>query len=163
MARSALRVTDQLGGRFPERCVLSGDETTHAVRLTAVDWAGPRWLLGVPGFSSVLVVLPGHGRHPVALPMSVRVWKMWRCRNLVASAAMVAGATFAGIGLATAVTGLVVFGVLLLVTAAVYRTRAHHNYWVTCCFHPEAGTIVVEPTHRRFDEDARDLFVRSLR
>ena len=59
--------------------------------------------------------------------------------------------------------GLVVFGMSVLVVAGMYRTRAHHNYWVTCRFSPVDGTIVVEPTHRRFDEAARDLFVRSLR
>ena len=163
MARSVLRVADQVAGIFPDRCVLSGTETTHAVRLTAPRWGGPRWMLGIPGFAAVVGFLPGRERHAVALPVSVRVWKVWRLRNSIASSAAMAAVTFAAIGLLTGVVGLVVFGMSALVVAGMYRTRAHHNYWVTCRFSPADGTIVVEPTHRRFDEAARDLFVRSLR
>lgn len=163
MARSALRVADQIAGRFPDRCVLTGDETAQAVRLTAVEWAGPRWLLGVPGFTRAVRCLPGHAHRSVALPVSVRVWKMWRCRDLVASSVVAAGVTFSVIGLVAGVPQLIVFGAVVAVAAAAYRTRAHRNYWVSCRLHPADGTIVVEPTHRRFDEAARDLFVRSLR
>jgi hypothetical protein len=56
-----------------------------------------------------------------------------------------------------------VFGVLIVVASAVYRTRAHHDYWVTCTLRAENSTIVVEPTHQRFDEAARALFIRTLR
>ena len=86
MARSVLRVADQLAGIYPERCVLSGVETT-AVRLAATEWGGRRWLLGVPGSALVAGRLPGHGHCPVALPVSERIWKMsasaiWRrCRR----------------------------------------------------------------------------------
>jgi hypothetical protein len=52
---------------------------------------------------------------------------------------------------------------VVLLVAAAYRTRAHHDYWVTCCLASTAETILVEPTHRLFDEAARDLFSRSLR
>jgi hypothetical protein len=162
MARSVLRVVDQAAGRYPDRCVLSGAETIRAVRLTALQWSGARWLLGVPGFATMLRVLPGRTHHAVALPVSVRVWRMWRWRNLAALSTMSAGATFAGIGLVTGVSGLVVFGLVVLVAAATYRTRAHRDYWVTCRYRPRDATIVVEPTHPRFDEQARDLYVRSL-
>ena len=74
-----------------------------------------------------------------------------------------AGVTFSVIGLVTGVGELVVFGAVVAVATVAYRTRAHHNYWVSCRLHPAESTIVVEPTHRRFDEAARDLFVRSLR
>ena len=94
MARSVLRVADQVAGLFPDRCVLSGVETERAVRLTATQFGGPRWLLGVQGFATVVGCLPGHGRCPVALPVSVRVWKMWRIRNMVALSTLAAGATF---------------------------------------------------------------------
>ncbi len=163
MARSALRVADQVAGRFPDRCVLTGDETAHAVRLTAVEWAGTRWLLGVPGFVKVVSCLPGHAHRSVALPVSVGVWKRWRCRELVSSAVVAAGVTFSVIGLLTDARELVVFGAVVAVAAVAYRTRAHRNFWVSCRLHPADGTIVVEPTHRRFDAAARDLFVRSLR
>jgi hypothetical protein len=163
MARSVLRVGDQVAGRFPDRCVLSGIETARAVRLQATEWGGPRWMLGVPGFATVVGLVPGHKRHGVALPVSDRVWRTWQYRNLVALSALMAGVTFAGIGLVTDVGGLVAFGLFVLVAAVAYRTRAHRNFWVTCRFDPAAQTILVEPTHRGFDEAARDLFVRSLR
>jgi hypothetical protein len=36
------------------------------------------------------------------------------------------------------------------------------NYWLTCRLNPAAGTILVEPTHPRFDEAAKRLFIASL-
>jgi hypothetical protein len=143
--------------------VLSGTETSNAVRLTATEWAGRAWLLGVPGLAMAIRFLPGHQHHAVALPVSTNIWRMWQRRNLVALSALAAGVTFAGIGLFAGLVGLVVLGAIVLIGAAAYRTRAQHDYWVTCRFRPADGTIVVEPTHRAFDEAARDLFVRSLR
>ncbi len=163
MARSVLRVADQLTGIDPERCVLSGAGTTRAVRLTATQWGGARWLLGVPGFALVVGRLRRHGRCPVALPVSERVWKMWRVRDLSAMSALTAGATFIGIGVVTGAIGLAVFGILVAVAAITHRTRAHHNFWVTCVLRPEDSTVLVEPTHQRFDEDARMLFIRTVR
>jgi len=160
MARSVLRVADQLAGVYPECCVLSGVETNRAVRVTAASWGGPRWLLGVPGLAVVAGRLPRHQHCQVALPISERVWKMWRFRDVAAMAALAAGATFVGIGIATGTAGLAGFGALVAIAALVYRTRAHHDYWVTCTLRPEDSTIVVDPTHRRFDEAARALFVR---
>ena len=162
MARSVLRVADQLAGIYPERCVLSGVETTRAVRLDATQWGGPRWMLGVPGLAFVAGRLPRHERCPVALPISERVWKLWRFRELAAMATLTAGATFFGIGAATGATGLAVFGLVVMIAALAYRTRAHHNFWVTCTLRPEASTIIVEPTHQRFDEEARKLFTRAV-
>jgi hypothetical protein len=162
MGVSVLRVADQAAGRLPDRCVLTGVDTQRAVRLTAPQWGLPTWLLGVPGIMVLLRLSPRRARRTVALPVSHRVWSMWRCRDLAATAVVTAGMTFAGIGLATSVVQLFVFGVVVVVTAAAYRTRAHHNYWVTCRYVPATQTIVVAPTHPRFDEQARDLFVRSL-
>ena len=163
MARSVLRVADQLAGIYPVCCVLSGVETQRAVRLTATSWGGPRWLLGVPGFALIAGRLPRHQHVPVALPVSERVWKMWRSRDMASFAALAAGATFFGIGVATGAVGLAVFGAMVVVAAIGYRIRAHHNYWFTCTLRPDDSTIVVEPTHRRFDEAARALFIRTLR
>ena len=163
MARSVLRVADQLAGIYPERCVLSGVETTRAVRLAATEWGGRRWLLGVPGFALVAGRLPGRGHCPVALPVSERIWKMWRIRDLGAMSTLTAGATFTGIGVVAGATGLAVFGLLVTIAAIAYRTRAHHNFWVTCVLRPEDSTVLVEPTHQRFDDEARTLFIRTVR
>jgi hypothetical protein len=162
VARSVLRVADQAAGVFPDRCVLSGVQTERAVRLTATQFDGPRWLLGVLGFAMVVGRLPGHERCPVALPVSVRVWKMWRSRNVVALSALAAGVTFVVIGTATGAIALAVSGLPIVIGAVAFRARANHNYWVTCSLHPATGTIVIEPTHPRFDDAARDLFTRTL-
>ncbi len=162
VARSVLRVSDQVAGVFPDRCVLSGVETARAVRLTATQFGGPRWLLGIPGFAVLVGLVPGHDRCAVALPISDRIWKIWRLRNVVALAALAAGVTFVVIGGATGTVGLAVFGLVIVVGTVAYRARANHNYWVTCIMHPANATILVEPTHRQFDEAARDLFIRTL-
>ncbi len=162
MARSVLRVADQLAGIYPERCVLSGVETPRAVRVTATEWRGRRWLLGVPGFAPVAGRLPRHQRCTVALPVSERVWKMWRFRDAAALATLAAGVTFGAIGVVTATAGLAAFGLFVVIAALAYRTRAHHDFWITCTLLPESSTIVVEPTHPRFDEAARTLFIRTL-
>ena len=162
MARSVLRVADQVAGVFPDRCVLSGVETTRAVRLTATQFGGPRWLLGVPGFAMVVGWLPGHQRCTVALPVSVRVWKMWRVRNAVGLSTLSAGVTFVAIAGATGAVNLGVFGLVVSVLAVTYHAKASHDYWVTCSLRPSTATIVVEPTHPRFDEAARNLFIRTL-
>jgi hypothetical protein len=162
VARSVLRVADQVAGIFPDRCVLSGVETQRAVRLTATQFGGPRWLLGLPGLATVVGRLPGHDRCPVALPVSVRVWKIWRFRSVAASSTLAAGTTFGVIGAATGAVALAVFGVVVVIGAFAYRARANHNYWVTCSLHPSTATIVVEPTHPRFDDAARVLFTRTL-
>ena len=163
MARSVLRVADQLAGIYPECCVLSGVDTNRAVRVTAASWGGPRWLLGVPGLAPIAGRLPRRQHCTVALPISERVWKMWRFRDLAAMSALAAGSTFFAIGIVTSTAGLTAFGVLVAIAALAYRTRAHHDYWVTCTLRPENSTIVVEPTHQRFDESARALFIRTLR
>lgn len=132
VARSVLRVADQVAGVVPDLCVLSGVETERAVRLTATQWGGPRWLLGVLGFAMVVGWLPGHERCTVALPVSVRVWRMWRARNAMALSALSAGAMCVAIGGATGAVVLAVFGAVMSVGAVTYHARPNHNYWVTC-------------------------------
>jgi hypothetical protein len=88
---------------------------------------------------------------------------MWRIRDLAAMSGLAAGVTFLGIGAVTGTIGLAVFGIVVAFAAIAYRTRAHHNFWVTCIFCPEDSTVLVEPTHQRFDDEARMLFVRTVR
>ncbi len=62
----------------------------------------------------------------------------------------------------TGAVALAVFGLVVVVGAVAYRARPDHNYWVTGSLHPSTATIVVEPTHPRFDGAARDLFIRTM-
>jgi hypothetical protein len=61
------------------------------------------------------------------------------------------------------VVPLGVFGLVLISAAVAAHARAHHNYWFTCRLQPSSATIVVEPTHPRFDDAARELFLRTLK
>ena len=162
MARSVLRVSDQRAERFPDVCVLSGERTEHAVRLTAVTWPGPKWVLGIPGFVPVLGVLPRHDRTTVALPVSPRVWRMWQWRNAIGVTGVVTGVLWfiAGAFLASGVAAAI--GAIVALTAGAYRTRSVVNYWTTCRLNTTTGTIIVEPTHRTFDEAAKRLFISSI-
>jgi hypothetical protein len=162
VARSVLRVSDQRRERFPDVCVLSGERTSHAVRLTAVAWNGPRWLLGVPGLVPVVGLLPGHDRAPVALPVSPRVWRLWQRRNALATTGVVVGVLWTLLGVILASGTMMVFGAIVAVIAGAYRTRTVVNFWVTCRLDSSAGTIIVEPTHRIFDQAAAQLFISSI-
>lgn len=163
MARSVLRLADQDAGRFPDRCVLSGVATEHAVRGSAVRWKGPRWLLGVPGAVPLLGVLPGRARTTISLPVSTKVWSTWNRRNVAALLMVVFGL---GLIVAGAVrqTGILLgVGLVVFAAAGAYRARAHHNFWTSYRLNDTGDAVIVEPTHPDFDRQARQLFERSLR
>lgn len=142
--------------------MLSGVKTSRAVRLTAPEWEGRRWLLGIPGFVAVIGRLPGRERCSVALPVSTAAWRRWRRRQ-------VAGVATLGFGLVTAVAGAfnsnpqqIGFGMFVAAFGVSYLTFSNHRFWVTCSFRPATSTIIVEPTHARFDAEARLLYLRSV-
>jgi hypothetical protein len=161
MTTSVLRIADQRAGRIPDVCVLSGVATANAVRVQAVEWAGRSWILCIPGVVSVLRLWPGRSSVTVALPIAARVWRMWSRRNTVAMALIMFGLGFVVIGAVRALGGIVVLGVVVVMLAFAYRTRAAVNYWVTCRLDPSRACVTVQPTHRSFDSQARALFIRS--
>jgi hypothetical protein len=163
LATSVLRIADQQAGRFPDVCVLSGVATGNAVRVRAIEWSGPSWILGVPGVATILRLWPGRSSMTVALPVTASVWRMWTHRYTVAMALTMFGLGFVVIGAVRAVGVLVVFGVVVVVSACAYRTRAAVDYWVTCRLDTGRACVTVQPTHRLFDEQARALFIRSIR
>jgi hypothetical protein len=162
MARSVLLMSDQSAGRLPDRCVLSGVPTDQAVHVTAVPWRRARWWLGVPGVVPLLALRGRSHRYRVALPVSAKVWRAWHRRHLVAWCAVAAGLAFVVAGTVRGNIAIAVWGGVVLLAAAAYRTRAAHNYWLTCRLDTARETITVEPTHTSFDEMARQLFERSL-
>ena len=143
-------------------CVLSGVATENAVRVQAVEWSGRSWILDIPGVVSVLRWWPGRSSETVALPVAATVWRMWNRRNTVAMALMMFGLGFVVIGALRSRGAVVVIGVFVVVLAFVYRARAVVNYWVTCRLDPSRGCVIVQPTHRSFDTQARALFIRSI-
>ena len=76
--------------------------------------------------------------------------------------AVVVAVVVAVAGAAQGSAQTVALGVLTGAAGAAYRARAVHNYWVTCRFRPSTNTIIVEPTHPRFDAAAHELYVRSI-
>lgn len=161
--RSVLRVSDQRAGRFPTVCVLSGVETNTAVRVRANDWRGPRWLMFVPGLTSAIAWLARRNHFRVSLPVSADVWKRWRRRSLAGQAAVTFGVVLVVAGVVGRQLPPGVLGLLVLAGGLALWARAHRNWWLTCRFDPVETIVTVEPAHSRFDDQARALFVRSLR
>lgn len=163
MLRSALRVDDQRAGRFPDVCVLSGVATSHAARVRAIVWRGPRRPLFVPGLVPVAAFLVRRPSFVVSLPVSADVWTRWRRRVLAGQAAVTFGLVLVGASIIGRQLPPGVFGAVCMVGAVVLRARANRNWWVTCRYDPAASVVVVEPTHPEFDAAARVLFTRSVR
>ncbi|WP_148288455.1 hypothetical protein [Ilumatobacter nonamiensis] len=128
---------------------------------TAVVWRGRRWILGIPGMVPVLGVV--HERARVSLPVSTRVWRTWHRRNVAALTVLVFGAGLIAASTVRQAGDLFGVGLVLVLVAGTYRTRAHHNYWTTCRLSADRATVVIEPTHPEFDQQARELFTRSIR
>lgn len=163
MRRSVLRVDDQRAGRLPTACVMSGVETDTAVRVRAVAWSGARWLMFVPGLTLALGTLGRRPHFAVALPVSAAVWTRWRHRAVAGQAAVTFGIVLVVVSVIGRQLPPGVLGLLVFVGGFGLWARAHRNWWVTCRYDTVAETIVVEPTHARFDDQARALFTRSIR
>ena len=163
VARSVLRLADQRRDVFPERCVLSGVETTGAMRTTATVWVGRRWVLFVPGFVHVLVLMLRRPHIAVSIPVSPAVWTRWRKRVVLSQGATAFGGVLIGTGAAVGAAPPLAVGVIVFVAAIVLWARANRNWWITCVLDPARAMVVVEPTHRDFDRAAREIFMRSVR
>jgi len=87
---------------------------------------------------------------------------MWSRRNTFATALVMFGLGLVVIGAVRGLGAVVVIGAVVVVVAFAYRTRAAANYWVTCRLDSSRGCVIVQPTHRSFDTQARALFIRSL-
>lgn len=161
VARSVLRISDQNAGRFPTCCVLSGVDTERAVRVRAICWDGPRWVLGIPAMGLLTGLLSGRSSMSVALPVSETVWSRWNRRNLVASAIIAFSIVLGAMSIVKQAGDLFVVGAFAFLAAMAYRTRAARNYWTTCRISRTGETIIVEPTHPDFDRQAQSLFTQT--
>jgi hypothetical protein len=163
MARSVLRLADQRRDVFPDRCVLSGVQTTGAIRTTAVVWRGRRWMLFVPAFVAVLARVLRRPHVDVSIPVDADVWSRWRRRVVLSQGAVAFGGVFVATGLVVGAAAPFAFGVVVFTGAFALWARANRNWWITCVLDPAGAVVVVEPTHREFDRSAREIFVRSIR
>lgn len=163
MARSVLRLADQRRHVVPDRCVLSGVQTTGAMRMTATVWGGRRWLLFVPGVVALLAWVLRRPHVAVSIPVSPAVWSRWRRRVVLSQGAAAFGGVFIGTGSVVGAAAPLVAGVLVFSGTIALWARANRNWWITCVLNPARAIVIVEPTHDEFDRAARDIFARSLR
>lgn len=163
MTRSVLRLADQRRDVFPDRCVLSGVPTDHAMRMTVTTWRGPRWMLCVPGVMPLRVYVLRRPRVFVALPVSPAVWSRWRRRVVLSQGVVTFGAVLIVTGSIVRAAAPLVLGIVVFVSAIALWARANRNWWITCTLDPTQEVLIVEPTHREFDVAARRIFVQSIR
>ena len=163
MARSVLRLADQRRDVFPDRCVLSGVQTSGATRMTVTAWRGRTWVLFVPGVAAVLAHVLRRPHVTVSLPVSPAVWTRWRRRVVVCQGAAAFGGVLIVTGLAVGAAAPLAGGVPIVVVAIASWARANRNWWITCVLDTVQEVIVVQPTHSVFDGAAREIFVSSIR
>lgn len=163
MARSVLRIADQRRLVFPDRCVLSGVQTTGAMRMTATVWGGRRWVLFVPGVVALLAWVLRRPHVAVSIPVSSAVWSRWRRRVVLSQGAAAFGSVLIGTGSVVGAAAPFVAGVFVFVGAIALWARANRNWWITCVLDTAQAMVVVQPTHDEFDRAAREIFVRSIR
>ena len=159
MTTSVLRVADQRKGRVPDRCVVTGEPTQHAIRVRAARRPRMRWLY--PMVRPILY-LKARGRPPAALavvlPLAPVAWR--QRRNIVAASGIAGGAGGALIAFgATGHAELLVIGVLVVATVVVARLRFDARRWVQVWLKPGGEEIIVTNTSPAFDEMARRLFI----
>jgi len=133
------------------------------MRMTATVWEGRRWFLSVPGFVALLARVLRRPHVTATIPVSPAVRARWRSRVVVAQGAAAFGGVLIVTGSAIGAGAPIAAGVVVFVCTIALWARANRNWWITCVLDSAKAVIVVEPTHREFDREARDIFVRSIR
>lgn len=147
--RSVLRISDQVAGRIPDRCVLTGEATEHVLRVRAVSDALPEPVVDVVGGPLRL------GR-PVDVPMAPEALSDYRRRQ-----SRWVGVAGAGIGLVVlgVLSGAVPWpGLLLLAVAVAGSARLRARRWIQVRQRRDSDDLVVLRAHPAFDEQARRLY-----
>ena len=164
MADAVLLVTDVVAGRFPTRCVRTGDTTSRATHIWAVASPHADRVVALFGIVGVLA-LRAVGRDALRLPLPVSPapFGFWR-RRAMAWAAL----TCVGLGLVAESpvrggTALAVVGVIVIAGSALSRARAHSGFWVSAELRPTEGHVIVRRAHPAFDAQARALFLGNLK
>ena len=164
MADAVLLVSDLVADRFPTRCVRTGEPTTSATRVWAVASPHADRVVGLLGVVGVLALRAlGRDALLVPIPVSQGPFGIWRRRAMTW-----AGATCFGLGLLAVSPfrggpALAVFGLVLVVLAALARARAHSGFWVSAELRPEEQHVIICRVHPAFDAEARALFLRALK
>lgn len=162
---AVLREWDQRRDRSPTVCVKTGQRTERAVRVRAV--AMGRWgaVAGITG--TTVAALAGRLlRRPamvVVLAVSEGAWRRWRRRLGRAVMVVCFGLGLVVVSVARADVSLAVVGAVVALLGSWMRRRAWLACWVGLTYRPATGEVLVTRTHPAFTDQARRIYVDSVR
>jgi hypothetical protein len=160
---AVLLVTDIDAGRFPTTCVRTGETTPRATHLWALASRHADRVVALFGAVGVLALRAvGTDAMRVPIPVAPQPYGFWRRRAGAWAGVSCFGA---GLVLVSPLRGgapLAVFGVIIMLMAALLRARAHSGFWVSAELRPAEGHVIVRRAHPAFDAEARALFLRHL-
>lgn len=162
---AVLRAVDQRAERAPTTCVKTGQPTQRAVRVPAVALPHAETWQAVVGATltwGVAVLL----RQPTArviLAVSDGAWHRWRRRLAVVLVVAMLGGGAIVAGAAREEPGVMWLGLLLLVLSWWLRLRAWRTSWVGLQLRPRQDDILVTRVHPAFSDDARRIYIQSIR
>jgi hypothetical protein len=164
VADAVLLVTDLDAGRFPTRCARTGEPTTRATHLWALASRHADRVVALTGVVGVLALRAvGTKAMRVPIPVAPEPYAFWRRRAGMWAAVTCFGAGLVVVSPLRGGVPLAVFGLVVVLLAALLRARAHSGFWVSAELRPAEGHVVVQRAHPAFDAEARALFLRHLK
>lgn len=163
MPDAVLLTTDLEAGRFPTRCVRTGETTSHATHLWALASRRADRVVALFGVVGVLAMrAAGTDARRVPIPVTPQPYRFWRRRAGAWAAVTCFGVGFVLVSPLRGGAPLAIFGVVIVTLAALLRARAHSGFWVSAELRPAEGHVIIRRAHPAFDAEARTLFVRQL-
>jgi hypothetical protein len=165
VTQAVLREVDQRDERSPAACVKTGQTTDRAIRTRAVGLERTELWEGLAGSTLTLLVarLLRRPTTSVVLAVSAPAWKRWRRRLLRAVLLLSCGLGIVVAGAIRGEVGLIVLGAVLAVVSWWLRRRAWLACWVGLTYRPQAAETLVTRVHPAFANEARRIYVASLR
>lgn len=143
----------------------TGEATSSATKVTAVDLAGAQWLQLLFGSAAtrLLAIVLRRPRQAVVLNVSPRAWSIWQWRQIAAAAFGAIGVGLVVAGALTGQTRFVGLGAFVLVATVGWHAWMSWCWWVGVRLRAADGHILVHRVAASFDADARRLFVSGQR
>ena len=164
MPDAVLLRTDLAAGRYPTRCVVTGEAATGATHVWAIASRHADRIDGLFGIVGVLACRAiGRPCLRLPIPVTAHAHGIWRRRAYAWAAVTWFGAGFVAVSPFQGGIALAVFGAVVVAASLLLRARAHGGFWVSAELRPDDGRVIVHRASPEFDAQARDLFVRDLR
>lgn len=162
---AVLRAVDQRAERAPTACVKTGEPTQRAVRVAAVALPhAETWQAAIGAtLTRVVATVVRRPTARVILAVSERAWQRWRRRLAVVLVVAMLGGGAIVAGIARGEQGVVWLGLLLLALSWWLRLRAWRTCWVGLQLRPEEDDILVTRVHPAFSDEARRIYIQSIR